>query len=163
MKKFLSLLILLTITISFSACSANTPKEKTFSSSGMEITLTSEFTQKSMANYTVCYESPNSAVLVLKESFSLMDGSEDMTLAEYGEMVRNSNSSHSPSSLSTANGITYFEYSYLNQSENITYRYYTTVHKGSDAFWLIQFVCPDSQYTTQKTNFVTFAKSISIS
>ena len=163
MKKIISLLAMFVLVISLSACSSSAPKEKVFSHSGMEITLTSEFTETSAANYTVCYESTHAAVFVLKESYSLMDGLENITLSEYGEMARNSNSSRAPSSLLTANGITYFEYSFLNTSENLTYRYYTTVHKGSDAFWLIQFVCPDSEYATQKTNFETWAKSIAIS
>lgn len=162
MKKIISLFAVLVLLLSLSACSS-APKEKVFSKNGLEITLTTDFTENTMEGYTVCYDSSHAAIFALKEDFSLMEGLEDMTLNEYGELARESNSSRSPSSLSTADGITYFEYSFFNESENVTYRYYTTVHKGSDAFWMVQFVCPDSTYATQKPNFVTWAKSVTVS
>lgn len=163
MKKIISLLAILVLVISLPACSSAAPKEKVFSKSGLEITLTTDFTETTVSGYTVCYDSSHAAVFALKEDFSLLEGSEDMTLNEYAELVQKANSSRSPSAISTKNGIPYFEYTFFNESENVTYRYYTTVFKGSNAFWMVQFACADSTYEAQKDNFLTWAQSITVS
>ena len=161
MKKIVTLLTVLVLLLSLTAC-ASSPKEKVFTKNGMEITLTTEFTETSVDGYTVCYDSRRAAVFVLKESFTLMEGLEEMTVNEYAEIAREANANRAPSSVATKDGITYFEYSFHNESENVTYRYYTTLHKGADAFWMIQFACPESTYATQQATFSTWAQSISV-
>ena len=162
MKKIISFLAILVLVISLPACSSPAPQEKVFSKSGLEITLTTDFTETSMAGYTFCYESSHVVIVALKEEFSLLEQSLDMTLNEYTELLRKANTSHSPSAVSTQNGIPCFEYTWFNETENKTFRYYTTAFKGSDAFWMVQFVCADSAYATQKDNFLTWAQSITV-
>jgi len=162
MKKIIALLAALILLLSLTACSSGS-KEKAFSKNGLDITLTNEFSEETLSGYTACYRSTHTMVVTLKEDFSLIEGAADLSVTEYAELLRQANASRSPTSLSTKDGIPYFEYTYFNESENVTYRYYTTAFKGSDAFWMVQFVCNESAYVTQKVNFSTWAKSISVS
>ena len=136
------------------------PKNKIFNSNGMTITLTDEFHESSYQGYTACYESSKVAVFVLKESFSLQEGFEDFTLDEYAELVLQSNSSKSPSAISKKDGLTSMEYKFFNENTNQTYKYFSVMYKGPDAFWLVQFACVENIYDAQKDSFVTWAKTV---
>ena len=157
MKKVLSLALVLILMLSLVSCA---PKSKEFSKEGMTITLTNSFWEKSVDGYTICYDSRNDAVFVLKEAFSLLDGAEDLTLDEYAEMVRKNNASRSPSEIKKEEGLTIMEYTFLNESNGITYAYLTTMFKTSDAFWLIQFTCEKSDYDTRRASYIEWAKSV---
>lgn len=131
------------------------PKEFTYDD--MTITLTDNFVEKSMDGFTVCYDSSDIAVFVLKESFDLLDGSENYTLEEYGELVLQSNSFDSE--LQSDNGLTYFEYEFTNPDNNETYTYFSSLYKTSDAFWMIQFTTPED-YKSYRDTFIEWAKSV---
>ncbi len=158
MKKILSILTVLLLLFSLAACSS-TPKEKVFSKSGFEITLTSAFQEKSVSGYTACYASSKAAVLILKEDFSLFEGAGDLTLAEYAELVREANSAKFPSETKSQDGLTYFEFSFYNSDEQVTYEYFVAMYKGGGAFWTVQFASPDTMYDEQRPTFITWAKS----
>ena len=85
MKKIISCLLAVLILFSFAACA--TGAEKEFTSNGMTLTLTDEFRETTYEGYTVCYESKDVAVFVLKESFSLQAGLGDMSIDDYAELV----------------------------------------------------------------------------
>jgi len=157
MKKLLATVLVLVIAISLTACAAQ-PKE--FSESGMTITLTTAFFENTQGGYTVCYDSANVAVFVLKESFSLQAGVGDMSLDDYAALVRASNASKSPSAISKADGLTSMEYSFENTSENKTYKYFCTMFKGPDAFWLVQFATLEDKYDELLPTLKEYAKSV---
>lgn len=159
MKKIVSFLLIALLLFSFVAC--NIPvTAKDFSSNGMTITLTSEFKEANIEGYTACYESKNVAVFVLKESFSLFEGAEDMSIDEYAELVRKANSSKSPSEISKSNDLVSFEYDFLNEQENQVYSYISFMYKGDDAFWLVQFACKEESYGTLIQSFIDWAKTV---
>jgi len=157
MKKVLSLALVLILMLSLVSCA---PKPKEFSKDGMTITLTNSFWEKAMDGYTICYDSRKDAVFVLKEAFSLFDGAENLTLDQYAEMVRKNNESRSPSEIKKEEGLTIMEYTFLNESNGTKYAYMTTMFKTSDAFWLIQFTCAESDYETHRASFIEWAKSV---
>lgn len=62
--------------------------------------------------------------------------------------------------LSEDSGINYFEYTYLNLSEE-SFKYFNTAYESDDAFWLVQFVCAVDDYDSNKADFIKWAKTVS--
>lgn len=139
--------------------SINTYSPKTFTVEGMLITLTDEFTEINMDGFTSCFNSKNIAVFTIKESFSLIDGFEDYTIEQYADIVIKNNNKD-PESLKQENGLTYFEYSFLNPNDNVTYYYLTTLYKSDDAFWMVTFSCNDKQQEKYRETFIDWAKEV---
>lgn len=161
MKKIV--LIILSAVLLLSAVSCTDllkPQEKVFSSNGMSITLTTEFNEASIEGYTVCYESKDVAVFILKEAFSLQAGLENQTVDYYAELVRNANMSKAPGEIKKYNGLTYLEYDHLNEEKGVTYRYFTTMFKGTDAFWLVQFACDKNEFADKRQDFINWANTV---
>lgn len=159
MKKIVSLLLAVLFMLLLVSC---TKKEtaKEFSSNGLTVTLTDAFVEKSYAGYTACYESADVGVFALREAFSLQEGLGDLTVEEYAELVRTANASRNPSQVKKENGLTVIEYSFLNEQENQTYKYYTVAFKTDDAFWLVQFASKAADYDAKKPLFADWAKSV---
>lgn len=166
MKKLLLIILALSTLLSCVACGgeeSSEPKETAFThSSGISITLDESFKETQYESYTVCFESENILILVLKEPFTLTDGFEDYTLIKYAGLLREANTKHSPTAISTDDGLISFEYGYFNKEENITYKYYTTAFKGGDAFWTVQFACKAEEYDALKSTFIEYAKSVQV-
>lgn len=141
---------------------SKTPKEKVFSSNGMNITLSEEFKETTVKNYTVAFDSKKVAVFALKEPFTLIDGFEDYTLDQYADLVIQSNGL-SPSQKKTDNGLIWFEYDFDNPENNNTYRYSTYVYKANDAFWIVQFATLKSNFEKVSQEIAEWAKSVTFS
>ena len=139
--------------------SQNTPENpKSFSNEGMTITLTNKFRQASQAGFTACYGSEDVAVFVLKESFSLLEGLDQYTLKEYGNLViANNNLSLS---LQENSGLTYFEYQFINAETNDPYHYISFIYKATDSFWIVQFAALEKNFKNYKDDIFNWANSI---
>ena len=87
MKHLTKALLLVTLVCSLLLCSCNllTESEKTFTDSGMTITLTSGFEKNEQDGFTVTYASSKIVVFALKEDFTNFDA--DTTLEEYADLV----------------------------------------------------------------------------
>ena len=131
---------------------------KTFTAEGMSITLNENFSKDAVDMFTACYSSGETAVLALKESFSLMDGLENYTLEQYGQLVLQTNGM-TDFQLQTQDGITFFEYE--SETDQGTFYYLSTLHKGPDAFWMVQFACDVADADDYLPYFLQWAKSIS--
>ena len=158
MRKFLSLLLVTVMLFGLTSCMKASPKD--FTCEGMTVTLTNRFKEANYEGYTVCYESLDMMVIVLKESFSLQAGLDQMTLDEYAKLVRQTNASRSPSEITKHEKFQSMEYTFLNEQEKQTYSYFTTMFKGPDAFWMIQFVSKEKDYASHKDTFLEFANSV---
>ena len=134
----------------------------TYGNGDFSIMLDESFTEKNYQSYTVCYESANMVIFVLKESFSLMNGLNSYSTLQYAGLLREANSTHSPTAISTEDDLISFEYGYFNKDENITYTYFTTAHKGYDAFWTVQFACKTENFESLKPDMIKYAKSITL-
>ena len=142
------------------ALAGNASKPKTFSSHGMTITLTKGFKETEIENQTVAYDSKNVAVFALKEKFTLVDGFENYTLAQYANVVMQANKLSS-SKVKTENGLTWFEYEWENPETQDVYRYFAYVYKADDAFWLIQFAAKKENAEQLAPKIEQWAKSVS--
>lgn len=163
MKKVLILLAALALLTACFGCT-KTPlyqqDAKEFSHSGMHIKLTEGFRQIDADGYTTAFDSDEVAVFVLKEAFSLQAGLEDYTVTQYADMVHTANASKLPGPVQKTDGLTVMEYSFYNAEKSCTFKYLSTMFKGSDAFWLIQFACDSTKYDDYKAHFISWAKTV---
>ena len=134
-----------------------TPKQ--FTVDNMQITLTSEFETESYQGLDEVFVSNTAIVLVLKEEFALLEGLEDYTLQQYGELVIENNGLTGTSELEEIEGLLYFDYE-NNNIDNITNYYFATIFKSDDAFWLIQFAVPAEEAESSLPQFIEWAKTI---
>jgi len=124
----------------------------------MTITLTNSFRQAEIEGFTQCFESPIVGVAILKEEFSQYPGLEDYTLSEYGDAVIRNNAL-SDSTLTPYEDFMYFTYTSSGE-DGTTYGYFATVHKSSDAFWLIQFSTAADYFSSSENQFLQWAGSV---
>lgn len=137
----------------------STYEPKQFSVEEMKITLTDEFMSLPMGDFDACYGTEDVAVLVLRDDFEIMEGLEDYTLEEYGELVLQTNGLYGISELKTTENITYFEYE-SDIDGNETYYYFSTILKSNNAFWNIQFAVPTEEAEYYISQFIEWAKTI---
>lgn len=160
MKKLSFTLVIITLIISLTGCSlfASAPKDKTFTKSGMSITLTEDFNEKEIVSYTATYESTHVAIFALKEEFNLLAGFEDYTLDEYAGMVIENNGKDCQ--VEHKDDLTYFTFDYAANGK--TYKYLSCVYKGTDAFWLIQFSTVADEYGKYESDIIKWAQSVKV-
>jgi hypothetical protein len=115
----------------------DTPSPKEFGTQGIRLTLTDDYIDYEAEGYTAVYISTEdfSMAIILKEYFAdfaafAMDANA-MTLTDYAQLVISVGGLDSM--VNERNGVTYFTYS------TDTHSYFSTVFKGTDAFWLVQF------------------------
>lgn len=141
-------------------CSA--PKEKTFTSNGMTVTLTSAFVESEMEGFDVVIDSKDVAVFALREEFSLFEGFGDYTEEEYGELAIQINELDSDG-VKTVDGLVTFEYTATNDETNETYRYFDYVFKSNSAFWLVQFAMLEKNVEKYGAQVPEWAKTVTFS
>lgn len=136
----------------------NQPKD--FTAEGMQITLTAEYRQVSLEGMTVSYERDDSAVLALKEPFTLMDGFAECTLEDYFQMIRQANGMDDTTKLQQSQGVNFFEYRSEVDEEGSVYYYLCAIYKGPDAFWMVHFSCPATKADDYRDDFLSWAGSV---
>lgn len=134
---------------------------ETYEVQGVRITLPDEFEKQAVAGYTACYSTADTAVFLLREDFSLMEGFADLSLEEYGAMVLSNNGFDQTVTLRQEEGLTVFDYEYTNPDSGDTFFYYTVITKGPDAFWMIQFSAPAKNAQEKIPTFQQWAKAVS--
>ena len=133
------------------------PKEKTFSKSGLTITLTNKFYEKEFAPYAAAYSSDSIAVFTLKEDKSLF-GNEDLTLLEYAELVVENNQLNA--TVREIEGLISFTFEKTVDGKD--YTYFATVYKSNDSYWLLQISCENTKYEDLKSTIVKYTKSVKV-
>ena len=151
--------ILLGIIIGISSTLPLIRRDKTFSCDGMEITLTNEFRKIDLDGFSACYGTTEVSVFILKESFSLIEGFEDLTLAELGDLVLQANEDLSIP-LTTLDGVTYFEYERLNPENGNLYYFITCLYKSADAFWIVEFATAAENREQYSPLFIEWAQTV---
>lgn len=162
MKKLIAIVTLVCMVMAFAVgCDSVKdilkPAEKTFTKSGMSITLTEEFGEKEYVSYTAVYESPKVAVYTLKEETSLF-GDANYTLEQYTKMVISANGLTVDAQ--NKDGLTYFEFDKELNGKN--FHYFAFTYKGEDAFWLVQFACTKDQVSENQADIFGYAKTVKV-
>lgn len=134
-------------------------KPKEFSHDGMTITLTDEFRKTEAEGFSACYESPEAAVLVIKESFDPAGGYGEYTVEDYGELVLQNNTDIS-AEIQNDSGLTYFVYTAAVPETDDTYFHFAALYKSDDAFWIVEFAAPQENAESYAGQFAEWAKSV---
>ncbi len=132
---------------------------KTFSSAGITITLTDQFEEISLENYTAAFDSNKVGVLVLKEPFSMAEGFGDFTLEEYVDLVLQVNAFDS-AKVQNADGLTWFTFDTRLTDAEEEYRFTAYAYKTDDAFWLVYFTMLREHADTYAPQIAEWAKSV---
>lgn len=140
-------------------------KAKTFSDDGMQITLTTDFSQESLEGYTVGYAADTAIVLALHETKAEFAeaGAEDVTFEQYVEFVRQANSDKELVDGEPIDGNPTLLYDFLNEEQNVTYRYLTVLYESDDGFWMVQFASQKDNFDAYEPSFIEAARSVSFS
>lgn len=134
-------------------------RPKNFTYDGMTITLTNKFEKSYMEDGTLCFDSENVAVYVIKdedleqyEIYTLEDYSEVLMLAEYNE---------TPSArFHQSDGLTYIEYTYTDPESKDKYHYLAYLYQSGDAFWELTFATYESDLAKYRPQIEEWAKSV---
>ena len=86
-----------------------------------------------------------------------------MTFEQYVEFVRQANSDKELVDGEPINGNPTLLYDFLNEEQNVTYRYLTVLYESDDGFWMVQFASQKSNFDTYEPSFIEAAKSVSFS
>ena len=110
--------------------------EKTFTKAGITLRLTDQFTETdSERGFDAYYTASFCGVVVLKEPFTLEEGPADLELEQYIRDVIKNNG-HTNIEPQQRDGLWYYV-NYNNSSYRCVYSY---VYKGSDAFYVVQYI-----------------------
>lgn len=128
---------------------------------GLTIRMAPEMTLTKNNSFDMFYTSEHCLMTAVREGFDVLAasgaGDADTTLEEYIGIVER------------INGVT-FETdaygnpfaTYVSEIDGKNFTYYFTVRKGSDAFWLVNFACPESEQGTWLPQFALWANSIRV-
>ena len=125
--------------------------------SGVIITLTDSF-KKMDTQATFTYGTNDAVVFGEKTEFSDVEGLEDYTLKEYGELLIENKGWDTE--VKKEDGITYYLYEVYVENEGADYYYLAALYKTEDAFWTITFAIDEEQYEEYKPLFFEWANSV---
>ncbi len=160
MKKILAVtLAILSILIGLTGCGM---EEKTYSKSGMSITLPGYFYEKELMTYTYYLESIDSIVLVIKETFDYLENNSEFnsnsSLTEYANAVITNNKLDSEVERRQDGKYEFFNFEKTVDGKD--FFYLATVYKSQDSFWLIQFACLTKDKDTFMPQFLEWADTV---
>lgn len=132
---------------------------KTFVKAGITLQLTDKFKEEqSERGFDAYYTSDFCGVVVLKESFTLEEGLADESLEQY---IRNviKNNGHTNIEPQNRDDLWYYV-NYNNSSYRCVYSY---VYKGTDAFYIVQYIMNSIDESTLKNTVHNWAKATKVS
>ena len=127
-----------------------------FEKDGIKLMLTEKFIEKeSELGFYAYYVSNFCGVVVLKEDFSLEEGMADCSLEEYiGNVI--ANNGHTDIQPQNRDDLWFYV-----RDKNGT-RSYSYSYKGSNAFWIVQFLCKTSDAPKLEDLFYLWANSVEV-
>lgn len=136
------------------------PADKTFTYREMSVTLNEDFFETEFLGYETVYRSQKAIVLVLKERVNEIPLEyRNVTLEEYGELMIESNDLPLSATVTTENGLTFFEYEASEDGD--TFYYFAALYRTEDAFWTLQFYTKAENRNKLRDDFIDYAKSVS--
>lgn len=132
------------------------PEEKTFTKSGISITLNEDFKEEYISGYDVVYSTNYMAFFAKSEKFNGNDYLSAMSVEDYCDAVMEANGRKGVSK--QKDGLTYYEFNALSD-QGINYRYIAFIYKADDCFWLVQFAVEENMYDVYEEDVFKYAKS----
>ena len=163
MKKILSLILCIAMAVCLCACADILSSDKRkYSTEEFSIDIPDGFEEKTDLGYDAFYVKDDVFVWAIKDPYSGVDGSVEWTIEEYAAVIHSANAEHSPTEVYKEGALTLMEYTVYNSSKSKTFTYLTSMHKGSDAFWIVQLVCEKDDFEEYKPHFIEWAKTIKV-
>lgn len=146
MKKFLIILLsVLMLTLTF-GCKKE-EELQWYSKDGLTINLPKDLKEETLEGFNYYLYGSNFMFSALKEDFGLFDqlgiDANNTTVEDYGALIQQFNELEEGFE---ADGYNNLCITYTSEVDGEEYFYYTTVRKGTDAFWLVTF----SSYNDEK-------------
>lgn len=156
MKKLIPVVvILLTLAMLFTSCEQ---KLATYSSdAGISLQLPSGMMEVENVNFTYMVQGTKVIFMANKELKTTLEGYAS-DIDSYIKLLEAANSA--TYEVKNADGIKYFTYEATTDRD---YFYLAAVIESSDAFWLCNFACLKSDQAKYETQFIEWAKTITVS
>lgn len=134
-------------------------KDKAFTGSHHSITLTNRFEKddESDEGYEAIYEKDDVLVMISKETFVSLGEYGSISVTEYNEIIQKGTEAPTKTAVRTEDGLCYYDHTLIIDGENFTYRVFA--YKGSDAFWLVQFVVYTEDMEKNQADIMAWAKT----
>lgn len=132
-----------------------------FSKAGMTITLTKDFREQEVVSQTATFTSAKHVVICIKDDFQTIRQAglqTSMPLKDYAKAVAQNNSISATVGGSDSRPV----FTYSRQANGKEYTYWTTVYRGSDAFWTFLFVCESKNYAASEKQFAAWADTVKV-
>lgn len=144
------------LTASLSGCTA---KPQNFTTGGLTITLTEDFTIGSAANFNVYISSDEVQFSAVEEKADVLEyaGYEITSLNDYCMEILDLNKA-SKDSLIQRNDYYYFTNSKTTSGASFTYVH--CMFKGNSSYWVCEFVCKTKDYKRLKDKILGWADTI---
>lgn len=139
--------------------------EKVFSKSGLSISLTKDFKEKDVLDFTAYYTSEKVMVLTLKVEFDGFDTNKwnpyEHSCFEYAEKISKEYKEIYPSTTeaSVNEDLIYFTFDFEQNGKN--YKYLLATYKANDAYWQVSFGCEKRNFETLQKDIIRYANSVS--
>lgn len=160
-KVFISVMLLFFVAGCSSSEEPAKESTKVYSNNGMSITLPDKFYEKDMISFTNYYESDDTFVTALKESFKDLESiglNSKSSLEDYAKIILKGNKLDSK--LYTSEDNKYMYFTYENEISEKEFYYMGVVYKTDDAFWLINFACEKDNKSKYSDTFVKWADTV---
>lgn len=137
-------------------------EEKTYTDSGLTITMEEGFNKRDYVSATFYYESQYAAMTGIKEYFEDLadfDIDGNSSLEEYAQLISYVNNKDNEYQ-NLNDKIMY--YTYTDTISGKDFFYLTAVTKGSDAFWIINLFCEEKNKDTYLPKFEKWIATIEV-
>lgn len=165
MKRIISLVLLLALSFVMSGCFSDVMilpsndkvgESKTFEKDGIKLVLTDKFTEtKSEKGFDAYYTADFCGVVVLKEEFYLEAGLAERSLEEYVANVIENNG-HTDIKPQNKDDLWYYV------KDSGANRAYSFSYKGSDAFYIVQFILRKADVALFEDLIFLWANSVEV-
>lgn len=159
------LLLILSLVPAFCGCvprvmvvpdNASIGEPRTFEKDGITLTLTDRFVEKeSELGFYGYYVSDFCGVVVMKEDFSLEEGMAALSPEEYTANVI-ANNGYTGVKPQSRDGLWFYE------GGSGSTRNYSYIFKGSDAFWIVQYLCMSADAPAFEDLFFLWASGVEV-
>ncbi len=160
MKKILTILLSVMLLLSTFGCQKKADVQK-YSQSGLTVELPQGMLTGDESGFDIFLYNNDFMFSALKESFDIFNrlgyDPKELTVEEYGKLIMEINNDDDQFQEDSFNNL---YISYTNTVDGQQYYYYTTIRKGTDAFWLITFSSFASEKDTYSELFAKWADKI---
>ncbi len=126
-----------------------------FQGSEYKITLTEDFKKITYEGYDSAFESKEVFIPILVERFQDVPELRDYTSYEYADSVLRANGKQCE--VKSYKDFLYFEYVSTSKVSGEDMHYFVTIHKSEEAFWIVQFITAEKNYSKYRESFLKWA------